>query len=324
LLSGGVGAIALVFVVLFPVVFAFLMAKHRLGPPRVRGLSPGEAPRYIQLITEPAARRFEQLGFRRAGYMATQPIMQAEPEVVQLVMRNDETRTLAYVSAGRPFSEAHPSMICFESFLPDGTLFGTSARFMPVIGPPLPNRRRSDADDDEGMYRDHLASFVRSGLAAIELPATFEGLVALSVNDAAWIWRTRLEQGVVVPSDAGGFRYARWASMLSVPKILWAQWAKAIVQVWRRRSDRAKGPIVDASAPEIKQFLEDRARRQREALAATRAGFKTSRTRTAILWVSMVFGFVVFWQLLNHQRHAPRPPYPAESAAPPVEPDDSR
>ena len=123
-------------------------------------------------------------------------------------MRNDETRTLAYLHVRTPFTVARPSTVAFESFLPDGTVFGTSARFMPGIGPRLPNRQRSAAADDEGIYRDHLACFVRSDLAAIELPATFEGLVALNVTDAAWIWRTRLEQGVVVPSRAGEFRFA--------------------------------------------------------------------------------------------------------------------
>jgi hypothetical protein len=226
LLFGGVGGFALLIVVLFPIVFSLLMSNYRLAPPRVRGLAPGEEPRYLELVTEPAKRRFEALGFRQAGYMATQPMMESEREVVQLVMRNDETRTLAYFHVRRPFTETRPSTIGFESFLPDGTVFGTSARFMAIIGPRLPNRRRAAADDDEAMYRDHLAALVRSGLAAIELPDSFQGLIALNVNDAAWIWRTRVEQRVVVEARAGGFRYARWASLASVPKILFGQWAK--------------------------------------------------------------------------------------------------
>ena len=110
-------------------------------------MAPGEEPRYLELITEPARHRFEELGFRHAGYLATQPMMQAEREIVQLVMRNDETRTLAYFYVRHPFAEARPSAVVFESFLPDGTVFATSARLMPIIGPQLPNRRRSRADE---------------------------------------------------------------------------------------------------------------------------------------------------------------------------------
>lgn len=56
--------------------------RHRsLGP----ALS-GEEPRYLELATEPARRRFEDLGFRRAGCLATQSISKAEPEVVQFRM----------------------------------------------------------------------------------------------------------------------------------------------------------------------------------------------------------------------------------------------
>jgi hypothetical protein len=113
--------------------------------------------------------------------------------------------------------------------------------------------------------------------------------------------------------------------MQSFPRIVAAQWGRALVEARRRGSDRAKAPVVDASAPEIKQFLDDRARRRKEAAAAAHAGFKTSRTRTVLLWASMVFGFVVFWQLLNnHRRDEPRRPDRGESAAPPLETDDSR
>ena len=301
MLSGGIGAFALLFIVLFPLVLCVVIGNYRLGPPRVRALSQGEEPRYLELITEPARRRLEELGFRPAGYIATQPIFQAEREIVQLVMRNDETRTLAYLHVRRPFTEARPSTVAFESFLPDGTVFGTSARSMPVIGPELPNRRRSAAGDDQGIYRDHLAALVRAGLAAIALPATFEGLVALNINDAAWIWRTRLEQGTVVAPRGGGFRYARWTSLVSVPLVLWTQFANAIVEARLRRVDRTKGPAVDAGVPEIRQFLDARARRTKEAAEAASAKLNMGRSKTVILWVSMVFAFVVFWQLLNHR-----------------------
>src|SRR5450631_2556727 len=316
LLLGVVGWFSLLFVVLFPIVFSFTISNYRLAPPRVRGLAPGEEPRYLELITEPARRRFEKLGFRHAGYLATQPMMQAEREIVQLVMRNDTTRTLAYFYVRHPFTEARPSAVGFESFLPDGAVFSTSARLMPIIGPKLPNRRRSGADDDQGIYRDHLAALVRRGLAAIELPATFEGLLALNVTDAAWIWRTRLEQGVVVATPTGGFRFARWASLVSVPKIIWRQLANAIVEARRRHSDRAKGPVVDVRVPEIRQFLVERTRRRKEAAQAASAGFKKSSMRTTMLWVAMVIGFTVFWQLLNHQLHWPSRPHPAGIRSP--------
>lgn len=323
LLFGGVGSFALLFVVLFPVVFCFLISKCPLAPPHVRGLAPGEEPRYLELITEPARRRFEKLGFRAAGYMATKPMMESEREIVQLVMRNDETRTLAYFHVRTPFTESRPSSVAFESFLPDGSVFGTSARFHPVIGPRLPNRRRSAVDDDEGMYRDHLAALVRSGLAGIELPDTFEGLIALNVNDAAWIWRTRVEQGVVTARD-GGFRFARWAALASVPKILLAHLANAIIEARQRRLDRAKSPVVDASVSEIRQFLEDRARRRREAAKASSRKLEMGRGKTVLLWISLVFGFVVMWQFLNHQRRVPSRQRPAEPEAPANEPDDGR
>lgn len=322
LLLEAVGGFALLFVVLFPIVFSFVIGNYRLAPPRVRGLAPGEEPRYLELITEPARRRFEELGFSPAGYIATQPMMKAEREIVQLVMRNDQTRTLAYFYVRHPFREERPSAVGFESFLPDGTVFSTSARSMPVIGPRLPNRRRSGADDDQGIYRDHLATLVRRGLAAIELPTTFEGLLALNVNDAAWIWRTRLEQGVVVAAPAGGFRFGRWASLASVPKILWGQLANAIVEARRGRSDRAKGPVVDGRVPEIQQFLEERTRRRKEAAEAVSRKLKTSRGKTMTLWIAMVIGFTVFWQLLNHQLHWPSRRHPAGSTTSPLEPDD--
>jgi hypothetical protein len=300
-LVGGVGVLALLFVVVFLVLFSSSMRNLRLRVPRVRGLSDGEEPRYLELITEPARRRLEELGFRRAGYLATQPMIEAEPEVVQLVMRNDETRTLAYLHARSPFTEARPAAVSFESFLPDGSVFGTRDRFIAIIGPPLPNRQRSPANDDQGVYRDHLAALARSGVATMELPATLEGLVALNVADVAWIWRSRLEQGVVVASRGGGFRFAGWASLASVPRILWSQLRSAIVESRRRRSDLAQGPVIDARAPEIRQFLDERNRRKKEATQAAESRLKMSRSRTAILWAAMVIGFTVCWRFLNHR-----------------------
>ena len=301
LLLGGLVTFAVLVGLLFPVVFAVIIANHRLGPPRVRGLSPGEEPRYLGLITEPSRRHLEDLGFRAAGYLATRPIIQVEREILQLVMRNDETRTLAYLYVRNPFSATRPSTVGFESFLPDGSVFGTSARFTRGVGTRLPNRLRSGADDEQGMYRDHVAALVRSGLAAIELPATFEGLVALNVNDAAWIWRTRLEQGVVVTSRAGGFRYTRWAALMSVPTLLSSQLANAVVESRRRRLDQAKAPLVDAGAPEIRQFLDERARRRKEAAEAASSKMNMGRTKTVLLWVTMVISFTAVWQLLNHR-----------------------
>jgi hypothetical protein len=238
--------------------------------------------------------------------MATQPITEADREVVQLVMRNDETRTLAYFHVRHPFTEARPSAVAFESFLPDGTVCGTSSRYAPLnIGPRLPNHWRSAAEDDQGIYRDHLAALARSGLAAIELPATFEGLIVLNVNDAAWLWRTRLERRAVVVAPAGGFRFGRWATLASVPRVLFlGKLVNAIVEARRRRSDRAKGPVVDARVPEIREFLEDRTRHWKDALKAASSRPKTSPGKTIMVWLALVGGFAVAWHFLNHQEHS--------------------
>ena len=214
-------------------------------------------------------------------------------------------------------SEARPAAVSFESFLPDGTVFGTSGRFGTIVGPALPNRRRSTADDDQGVYRDHLAALVRSGFSAIELPATFEGLLALNVNDAAWIWRTRVELGVCVPTRAGGFRFSRWASLASVPKILWSLCASAIVEARRRRWDLARGPVVNGRAPEIRQFLEERTRRTKEAADAASA--KLNGNNSMLVWIGIVIGFMIVWQLLNHQLHRPSRARLPGSGAPPAE-----
>jgi hypothetical protein len=301
LLVEGVGALALLFAVVFVLLFWSAIRNFRLGEPRVRGVRDGEAPRYLELATEPARRQFEELGFRRAGYLATKPMLEAEAEVVQLVMRNDETRTLAYLHVRTPFTEARPAAVGFESFLSDGSVLGTRQGFIPGIGRPLPNRRRSSATDDEGVYRDHLAALAQSGLEATELPATFEGLVALNVADAAWVWRRKLEDGSVVAWRGGGFRIARWASLAYIPRLLLGQVRGRIAEAQRRRSDQAPGPVVDAHLPEIRQFLDQRGRRTKEVAEAATKHFKMSRTRTAVLWVALVIGFMVFWQLLNRR-----------------------
>jgi hypothetical protein len=299
-LGGGLGAFALLLVVVWVLVFWSLLRNFRLAPPRVRALSQGEQPRYLELVTERARGRFEELGFREAGYLATQPMMEVEPEIVQLVMRNDETRTVAYLHARHPFTEARPSTVILESFLPGGSVLGTSGRFSSSVGAPLANRSRSPADDDQGIYRDHLAALARAGGAAIELPATFEGLVALAVAYAAWIWRTRLEQGVVVADREGGFRFARWASLASIPRLVVEQLRGARAEARRQRLDRERGPAVDARAPEIRQFLDDRARRKKELSEAMTNRFKMSRARTATLWVALVIGFTITLRILHH------------------------
>jgi hypothetical protein len=300
LLVEGLGAFAVVVVAVFILVFWSLIRNYRLAPPRVRGLSSGQQPRYLEILSQPARRRFEELGFREAGYLATKPMMESEPEVVQLVMRSDETRTVAYLYARRPFNEARPCVVSFESFLRGGSVFATSGRLVSTIGPPLPNRRRSLLDDDRDVYRDHLAALAESGLAAADLPADFEGLVALNVADVAWIWRTRLEQRVVVAALDGGFRYAKWPSLASIPRVLFEQLRSAIVEASRRQSGRELGPVIDTHAPEIRQFIDDCARRKKEASEATAHGFKMSRGHTATLWVALVIGFTIFWRYLSH------------------------
>jgi hypothetical protein len=297
----GVGTFGLLLVAVFVALLWSSIRNARLGPPRIRGLSREEEPRYLELATEPARRRLEALGFQRAGVMATQPIGRADPEVAQVVMRNDEARTLAYLHVRFPFTETRPSSVSFESFLPDGTAFSTRDRLISSVVPALPNRQRSNAPDEPGVYRDHLAGLGRSGLMAIELPPTFEGLVALNVNDAASTWRTRLEHGSVVPQGQGEFRYSRWTSLACIPRLLFGQLRGALLESQRRQSDHAQGPFVDGSAPEIRHFLDERARRRKEAAAAATASFKTGSTRKAMLWMAMVIGFTFMWRYLNHR-----------------------
>ena len=136
---------------------------------------------------------------------------------------------------------------------------------------------------------------------AIELPPTFEGLVALDVDDAASIWRMRLEHGSIVSEREREFRYSRWTSLACIPRLLFGQMRSALLEPRRRRSDQAQGPVVDGRAPEIRHFLDERARRPKEAAAAATATFKTSTTRKAMLWLAMVIGFTFMWRYLNHR-----------------------
>ena len=88
----GVGTFGLLIIVVFVVVLSSSIRNARLGPPCVRGLSREEEPRYLELATEPARRRLEALGFQRAGVIVTQPVGRADPEIAQVVMRNDQER----------------------------------------------------------------------------------------------------------------------------------------------------------------------------------------------------------------------------------------
>ena len=297
----GGGAIVGLFLVLWVLLMWSWNRSIQLAPPRVRGLSAQEEPRYLELITAPAQRRFEKLGFRRAGYLAVQPIGAEDPEIAQLVMRNDDTHTLAYFHARAPLTAERPTTVSFESILPDGSPFGTRERIAFIVGPQLPNRRRSPAPDDESVYRDHLATLARSGLPTMELPASFDELVGLNELDASRLWQRRLREQVVVPARGPGYRYSRWHSLSCLPALLFLLLRLKIEDARRRRLDRARGPVVDLKAPEIQQFLAERARHKKEVAAAVSNKFKMSRTRTTLLWIAMTIGFTIMWQFLNHR-----------------------
>jgi hypothetical protein len=78
----------------------------------------------------------------------------------------------------------------------------------------------------------------------------------------------------------------------------------AIVEARRRRSDRTQGPVVDARDPAIREFLEERARRRKEAIKAASPGPKISPGKTIARWLALVIGFTVAWQLINREQHA--------------------
>lgn len=276
----------------------------RLRPPSVRGLSEIEGPRYLDLVTESAQRCFEGLGFRRAGYLALQPTsFETADEIARLMMRNDETRTVAYLHVRSPFTEARPVGLAFDSFLADGSCFTTSDG--PPTGPPLPYLRYSRALDHEAVYREHLAALAQLGLATGDVPATFEGLVAANVADVARLWQARRDQGLVVPAGDGAFRYGAWRALAAIPVAMFVLFKRTVLKVIlgprRNLSVQEQNPVALMLLPEIEAFLDQARRRQKEGAEVAARRFKESRSRTVLLWGSGIIAFVVVWRLLNHR-----------------------
>lgn len=302
-LVGAAEVCGVVFVVAVLVMWLSLL-NVRFRPPRVRGLSETEGPRYLDLVTEAAQRRFEKLGFRRAGYLALQPTsFETSGEIARLMMRNEETRTVAYLQVRSPFTEARPVGLAFDSFLADGSCFTTSDG--PATSPPLPWLRSSRAPDHEAVYREHLASAGQAGLATIDVPATFEALVAANVADAARLWQARRDQGLVVPAGDGAFRYGAWRALAAIPRAMFALIQRTILKVIlgprRHLPVERQDPVALLLLPEIEEFLDQTRHRQKEGAEVAARRFKESRSRTVLLWGSGILAFIVVWRLLNQR-----------------------
>src|SRR5215204_41306 len=102
------------------VLFAVWATIRQMGlsPPVVAGRSSAEAPHYLELATAATRHRLKELGFQVTGCMVTQPIqVDLSREVPALVMRNDQSRTAAYLAVRDPFSDSRPVRVSFDSFL---------------------------------------------------------------------------------------------------------------------------------------------------------------------------------------------------------------
>ncbi len=271
-----------------------------LSPPRVSGLAPAEVPRYLELGTAPARQRLEELGFRVAGYLVTQPIqVDLAREVVSLVMRNDETRTAAYLRVRNPFSDARPVRLTFESFLSDGSIFstvdGSLVAFVAWFGPE--RRHLSSALDHEGMYRDHLAAVAGVGVATREVPP-FDGIVAENVAEAARLWRLQLDRGFVVASADGTFRHPAAKALFATPGLIASTATAAMLERRRDKLAAAKGPFAPRAA-ELQAFLDERKGRAAIVGRAAAEHYTKGPAGNVLLVTVAIFAFVVVWQLLN-------------------------
>jgi hypothetical protein len=279
-----------------------------LSPPIVTGRSSAEVPRYLELATASTRQRLEGLGFHVTGCMVTQPIqVDLSREVASLVMRNDQSRAVAYLRVRSPFSDSRPVRVAFDSFLSNGSTFttvdGSLVAFCARFGPD--RRHESDALDTESMYRDHLAAVARTGVAMREVPP-FDGIVAENVKDAARLWQLQLDRGFIVASADGTFRHPAAKALFETPAVLAKMLAVAGLERRRNKAAEAAGPAA-ARAAELQTFLDERKDRAKIVGREAAEHYTKGRGGRLLLWAVAVVTFIVVWRLLNHAP-ALRPP----------------
>jgi hypothetical protein len=272
-----------------------------LSPPIVTGRSSAEAPRYLELATASTRQRLEELAFDVTGCMVTQPIqVDLSREVVVLVMRNDQSRTVAYLRVRNPFSDSRPVRVSFDSFLSNGSTFttvdGSLVAFAAWSGPY--RRHESDALDAESMYRDHLAAVARTGVATREVPP-FDGIVAENVKDAARLWQLQLDRGFIVASADGTLRHPAGKALFGTPGLLARMMAVAWLERRRDKLAQARGPAAPRAA-ELQTFLDER--RDRAKIVGREAAERYTKGwgGRLLLGTVAVVTFIVVWRLLNH------------------------
>jgi len=282
----------------------------RLAPPRVRQMAPGEAAGVLDLVVAPVRKRFEDLGFRVAGYIATQP-MQVDlmDEIAELVMRNDETRTVATLHIRFPFTDARPIRVAFDSFLSDGSTFstvdGSVVGLVAWFGPE--HRQESAALDEEGLYQDHLAAIKARGAAVRDIPS-FDDIVVTNALDASRLWLLQIDRGLIRPSTDGSFRHPAAKSLFAtVPLILRLLAARRLERRRDRLAEqRRPRPSADPRPPEVQAFVDERTRRAKAAGQAAADRFNKGPGRVLLLIVAIA-AFIVTWRYLQRgHTHMPR------------------
>jgi hypothetical protein len=311
--AAAVGLIAIIFL---GAVWSTLRYA-RLAPPRVRALAPGESSRVLDLLVAPLRQRFEELGFRVAGYLAVQPMqLELTDEIVQLVMRNDETRTVASFHIRYPHTDARPVRLSCDSFLADGTTFstvdGSVVGLIAWFGPE--HRQQSAALEEEGLYQDHLAAIRLKGPAVREIPS-FDDIVVANALEAARFWLHQIDRGFVRRSSDGSFRHPAAKSLFAtVPLLLRALAAKRLENRRDRVAER-KRPRTSAAPrpPEVQAFIDKRAG-QIKAAGRDAGDRFTKGPGRVLVWIAAIVTFIVTWRHLQHRRAA-HPPQPSASSS---------
>jgi hypothetical protein len=312
------GAAAVVGLFAFSLLGAFwaTLRYARLAPPRVRGLAPGESSRVLDLVAASMRARFEELGFRVAGYLATQPMqVDLTDEVVQLIMRNDEMRTAANIRIRYPFVDARPVRVSFDSFLSDGSIFttvdGSLVSLAAWFGPE--HRQESAALDEEGLYQDHLAAIRRMGAAVREIPS-FDDIVVANFVEAGRFWQLQIDRGVVRASGDGSFRHPAAKALFGLFPLIFRALARKRLENRRSRLAEQKRPQASPGPrhPEVQAFINERTRRAKASGRDAGERFNKGPGRV-LLWTVAIVAFFVTWRHLQH-RHRRAPP-PQRSAS---------